>query len=81
MVVVFLTFVFLLVFFLRFMFMEGLGELSTKVMFPTNLPLKTKCCWSIYVHGIHASTLTHVKNSTTTNLGDQWVLFTKQRDF
>jgi hypothetical protein len=52
------------------MFMEGLGELSTKVMFPTNLPLKTKCCWSIYVYGIHASTLTHVKNSTTTNLGD-----------
>ncbi len=81
MVAVFLTFVVLLVFFLRFMFMEGLGELSTKVMFPTNLSLKTKCCWSIYVYGIHASTLTHVKNFTTTNLGDQWVLFTKQRYF
>ncbi len=29
---------------LKFMFMEALGELPSKVMFPIDLPLETKCC-------------------------------------
>ncbi len=60
--------------------MESFGELPTRVMFPIELPLETKCCVSMSSFVIHASTSTLVKISTITNPSDQWALLSKQRD-
>lgn len=66
--------------FLRFKFMESFGELPTRVMFPIDLPLETKCYVFISSFVIHVSTSTLIKNSIITNPSDQWVLLAKQRD-
>jgi hypothetical protein len=60
--------------------MENFGELPIRVMFPIDLPLKTKCCVPTSSFVIRASTSTLVKNSTITNPSDQWALLAKQRD-
>jgi hypothetical protein len=60
--------------------MESFGELPTRVMFPIDLPLETKCCVSTSSFVIHASTSTLVKNCTIANPSDQWALLAKQRD-
>lgn len=60
--------------------MERFGELPTRVMFPIDLPLETKCCVFKSSFVIHASTSTLVKFFTITNPSDQWGLLAKQKD-
>jgi hypothetical protein len=42
--------------------------------------LKIKCFGFVFIFGIHAL-ITYVKNPIITNIGDQWGMLAKQRDF
>jgi hypothetical protein len=60
--------------------MEGVRDPPTKMMFPIKSQLYIKYFGFAIIFGIHAL-IKYVKNSTITNLGDQWGMLTKQRVF